>query len=210
MDVIVSKSVWNYHLHEGLAAVPQWRREQAMSYRRETDMRQCVLAYLLLQRALRRYGVDEPPVFDRLAHGKPVLRGHEYLHFNLSHCERGVVCALGRVPVGVDVEAVRPVDEDVMRRVLSPEELHRVGRSADPSQDFARLWTRKESFLKLTGEGLVDDLPGLDTGSASIITRDCYSFPDGGFVLSLATSAPVTTFSFEMVDNPLLENVNTQ
>ena len=48
-----------------------------------------------------------------------------------------------------------------MERVLSGKEIRGVLASADPAVEFTRLWTVKESFLKLTGEGLTDDLPGL-------------------------------------------------
>jgi 4'-phosphopantetheinyl transferase len=41
---------------------------------------------------------------------------------------------------------------------MSESEQRQIASSPNPAQAFMRLWTMKESLLKLTGEGISDDL----------------------------------------------------
>ena len=109
--------------------------------------------------------------------GKPFLKEHPDIRFNISHCDGLVVCAFADVPVGVDVETVRPIRDPLVRRVLHEKEqavLNRYREAAqirtengkevtvfsDPMKErdydrvFFRYWTLKESFLKRDGCGL--------------------------------------------------------
>ena len=47
-----------------LSSLPTWRREKALQYKKLDDRKRCVLAFALLQRALREeYGITEVPEF---------------------------------------------------------------------------------------------------------------------------------------------------
>lgn len=84
--------------------------------------------------------------------GKPELKGSN-LFFNISHCSGLVVCAVGGCPIGVDVEGDRRVTERLIRKVCSPGEQQYI-RESDGKRRFLELWTLKESYLKMTGEGI--------------------------------------------------------
>jgi 4'-phosphopantetheinyl transferase len=90
-------------------------------------------------------------------HGKPRLAGSE-LRFNISHSGALAVIALGHVEVGVDAELPRARrSDDIARRFYAPGEVERLFAEEDPARradSFFRLWTCKEAFLKVTGEGL--------------------------------------------------------
>ena len=142
-------------LEQAIALVPQSRRDYAARYRFEKDRRQSIFAFLLLQYALRQeYSVEEPIELDRSG-GKPVLRGLETIHFNLSHCDLAVACALSAAPVGVDVQHEKDFHWSVVKRVCCPEEFAFLQAAEAPEGAFARLWTRKESYGKYTGQGIV-------------------------------------------------------
>jgi len=91
------------------------------------------------------------------AHGKPRLAGSDLL-FNISHSGALAVIALAGVEVGVDVELPRPRRSDaIARRFYAPGENERLFAEEDAARRadaFFRLWTCKEAFLKVTGEGL--------------------------------------------------------
>jgi 4'-phosphopantetheinyl transferase len=91
------------------------------------------------------------------AHGKPQLAGSP-LHFNISHSGALALIALAHVEVGVDVELPRPRRTDaIARRFYAPGEVERlfaIEDAAARADAFFRLWTCKEAFLKVTGEGL--------------------------------------------------------
>jgi 4'-phosphopantetheinyl transferase len=95
-------------------------------------------------------------------HGKPELdpacapRAGE-LRFNLSHSGSRALIALGRVEVGADLEHLKKRrTDDIARRFFAPGEQQRLFALplAEREQAFFRLWTCKEAFLKVTGEGL--------------------------------------------------------
>ena len=149
-------------LTEALAAVSAERRTYALRYRREEDQRLCLSAYLLLQRALREeYGLSEVPPFCIGEHGKPVLEGYPDIHFNLSHCREAVACVVSTHPVGIDIEMVDSYDEALLPTTMNEKEQQMILESPHPESTFIRFWTMKESLLKLTGEGITDNLPSV-------------------------------------------------
>ncbi|MCB9339912.1 MAG: 4'-phosphopantetheinyl transferase superfamily protein [Lewinellaceae bacterium] len=96
-------------------------------------------------------------------YGKPYLADYgNLLPFNLSHSGDVVALAFdfGRREVGVDVEKINRSFEywDVAGHYFSKKECDRVFNH----RDFYRYWTMKEALLKVTGAGLVDDLPTMD------------------------------------------------
>ncbi|MEV6522783.1 4'-phosphopantetheinyl transferase superfamily protein [Longispora sp. NPDC051575] len=90
-------------------------------------------------------------------HGKPRLVGSD-LRFSVSHSgdRIGVAFATG-VELGLDVERAEGRDRDgVADAVLTPAELAawRALPEADRESAFYTYWTRKESVVKATGDGL--------------------------------------------------------
>ncbi|MBK8176051.1 MAG: 4'-phosphopantetheinyl transferase superfamily protein [Rhodospirillales bacterium] len=112
--------------------------------------------------------------------GKPRLLDPDdaqRIHFNASHSGDLMVVAVSlNTPVGIDVEGVRPLDN-----LLSTagyyfsnaefEELLSV-HPEDQCRAFYAGWTRKEAFVKATGEGMRRDFRSFDvTLSPSAVPR---------------------------------------
>lgn len=155
----ISKDIKGFSLADALEQISPERREKALKFRFEQGQRECVLAYLLLKRALKEtYGIDGNPRLTEQKDGKPVLTDYPHIHFNLSHCKEAVACVVGDEAVGVDVERIGRYTESLAHYVLSEEEVNRVEASENPGREFIKLWTMKEALLKLTGEGIRDDL----------------------------------------------------
>jgi 4'-phosphopantetheinyl transferase len=90
--------------------------------------------------------------------GKPVLRGSAALHFNVSHSAGLGLIAVAGVPVGVDLEPVRTVEnaDDLVERFFAAEECityETLPPSSKPA-GFLRGWTCKEAVLKALGIGM--------------------------------------------------------
>ena len=139
-----------------LSAVSPRRREKAARYRQERDRRLCLGAELLLRQGLRDAGKPYPPALTFGPHGKPYLQD-EGLWFSLSHSGEWALCALADREVGCDIEEIRKTDLAIARRFFTPEEYARIAAGETPEERqerFFRLWTLKESFLKVTGRGL--------------------------------------------------------
>ena len=157
--VYIDEHIDDFDLPTALADISEQRRQQAFRFKHEHGQRTCVLAYLLLKKALREeYGITDNPVFEYGEHGKPAIVGHPDIHFNLSHCREAVACVVSSHPVGIDVEAVTRYKEAVMRHTMNDLEQAHILAADRPDVAFTRLWTMKEARLKLTGEGIVSDL----------------------------------------------------
>ena len=100
---------------------------------------------------------EEGIVFEKDEYGKPFLQGQEGFHFNISHSDRYVVCAVSDAPIGVDVEKIRQVRLKVAERFFTESEKQYVfsGESEEMKcSRFFTVWTRKEAFVKRDGRGL--------------------------------------------------------
>ena len=131
------------------------------------------------------------------SHGKPSLP--VALHFNLSHSEGLAALGVSRThELGVDVEHVRPLKEDIAERFFSRAEVATLRALPEHEQldAFYRCWTRKEAVVKAIGEGLSRPLDSFDVTlgaqSARLLRMD--GERDGPSVWQMAHFAPATGF----------------
>lgn len=100
----------------------------------------------------------------REPHGRPVLESASP-EFSLSHSRDLVLIGVAPVAIGVDAEPV-PESEvaEQIAQLLHPAEREEVEAAApeDRPAAFARLWARKEAYLKGLGTGLGRDLAADD------------------------------------------------
>ncbi|WPB57086.1 4'-phosphopantetheinyl transferase family protein [Xylophilus sp. GOD-11R] len=132
-----------------------------------------------------------------LTDGPPRLVGPEGatgLFCSLSHSADWLACAMGDVPVGIDVEATAVRDRNwlaMAQAVCSTREwrtfqaLHEANRAAA----FLAMWTLKESWLKRLGEPMTPGrMARLDTRQAPSDAGDAWLWQSAA--LSLALCAP--------------------
>lgn len=175
-------------ISRALAKVSAQRGALALRYLREEDRKLSLAAYLLLQLALEKeYGITEPQDFAFGPGGKPYLKAYPGIHFNLSHCPAAALCVVDSIPVGCDIETVEnKIDTNLYRRVCSPQELQAILKAPHPPLAFTTLWTRKEAFLKLRGEGISDALPGLLVCPEAASARfESHVAPDSSYVYTV-------------------------
>lgn len=198
---------------EFLYRLPEERQQRIHNMKQEKSRKQSMGAGLLLQKVLALYHMEDAKVFVG-EQGKPMIEG---LEFSLSHSADLVICAVSDKPVGCDVEKVRKTQTNVAERYFSRAERKYLGRFVEGEYDkeFLRLWTMKESYAKMTGEGMAltlgnfeillkgEVLPSWDTesvykDSVRIIrngkTKNCYvsTMEWHGYIISICTesSAP--------------------
>ena len=200
--------------------------ERAARFYFRKDRDRFVIARASLRLILSRY-LNESP--DRIEfcygpNGKPELEAggiEPRLRFNLSHSNDValLVVARGR-RVGVDVEKIVPQMVDnlgVAGNLFTPveTELVRSAPAENQADVFYRLWTRKEAFLKGTGEGLSASLDHFEvsleeTGirfSAPLKSEgtswSVHEFrPCPGYVAAIASEGIPPSFSFFKAGEP--------
>lgn len=140
---------------------------RAERFVRPQDRVQYLSAHIALRRILAartgyppdrlRLGRESGPPEGR-ATGRPVLRDPPApVHFSLSHSHGLVLIGTAAAVVGVDVQRTPSIETvEWCGPTLHPAEWRELAsRSpARRSADFARLWTRKEAYLKGLGTGL--------------------------------------------------------
>lgn len=176
----------------------------------------------LLAHGLRElYGLrtetdDLPELLETDENGKPFLKDHPEIAFNITHSGRRAACVFADAPVGVDLEKLAPVRASLVRRVLHPDEqrvLEQYAREkqipTEKAEDegyirlFFRYWTLKESYLKMQGTGLRTEPGGIcfridpEDLSRAVCAQDpdvfCFQQMIGGdYVLSFCARLPVS------------------
>jgi 4'-phosphopantetheinyl transferase len=218
--------VWRAGLDSLASELPDFARLLSASERKRADRFQFdrdrerfVVRRGLLRRILARYLACDPAEisFTYEARGKPSLanlirEGHP-VHFNLSHSHGMALIAVTRQhALGVDVERVRPMPEidQIAARFFSARENAMLNALPSDStiEGFFHCWTRKEAYLKATGQGIAESLlevevsltPGRpaellsiagDARAASLWTLHSLA-PAPGFVGALAMKAKGT------------------
>lgn len=145
--------------------LPQEKRAMALRFRRSVDRKNCMLSHFILQYALyKNYGIHSFTLSNGV-NGKPYLSDYSHIHFNISHCDYGCICAIADSPIGIDMQDIRPFSWSVANHCCSEKEKQLLRESADLAAEFTKIWTMKESYLKMTGTGITVDLCTVDTTS---------------------------------------------
>ena len=107
------------------------------------------LARLALMKSCEKSGLCLE-TFPKNEKGAPLPVGG--VHWSLTHKSdiAGGVAAL--LPVGMDLETIRPVSDALLAKVANDDEWQLVGN--DSQRNFFRFWTAKEAVLKAVGKGM--------------------------------------------------------
>ena len=116
--------------------------------------------------------------FEKGIHGKPFIREFPDFHFNISHTKTALAIAFGDSSLGVDIENLRNVDLKIARRFCEAEQNY-----IKTEKDFFFAWTRKEAFIKKTGEGLSRPLNSFNC----INSKDIKTFFYNNLVVSVCS-----------------------
>ena len=140
-----------------LPLVDEQRRNEALRYKHLFGQFACLKSWLMLKDLLAPWGIDDLEMGYN-EHGKPFLKNHPDIHFNLSHCKNGIAVVVDFSPVGIDIESFRKDNISLVRKTMNPAEAEWIHSSSDPVETFTQFWTKKEAVVKLRGTGITDDL----------------------------------------------------
>lgn len=131
------------------------RRQRALKMRKKDSCLLCIGAEVCLSVAL---GLPLPLECQTEQGGKPFIEGAP--QFNLSHSGDYVVCAVDESPIGADIERISRMKASIFNRIASPREKARAAalKESELLEYYCTVWTKKESILKLTGEGIRKEL----------------------------------------------------
>lgn len=100
--------------------------------------------------------------FSYNSHGKPYLKDIP-CNFSVSHSGNLIAFAVSDKPVGIDIEHTSGKSKmRVAERFFTADEYNYIINSGNPDKNFYRIWTAKESYLKMIGTGLSKSLNSFD------------------------------------------------
>ncbi len=135
-------------------------------------------SHILRLRAASDYTGDSVESFTESTgiHGKPFFPSHPDVQFSVSHTGGIWVCVFANRPVGCDVQMHRENDDParlsrLAKRWFSAEECRYLEENGYTPTEFYRIWSRKEAYVKFTGEGIgAGNLPSF---TVTRPRRDC-------------------------------------
>jgi 4'-phosphopantetheinyl transferase len=139
-------------------------RERRARFAFERDRHTFLVSRALVRSALSLYRPVDPATWEFLqdGYGRPAIagpQGQSGLHFNLSHTEGMVACAIGaQREIGIDVENIErsaPAGE-IARYAFAASEREALAALPEPERRrrFFEIWTLKEAYIKARGLGL--------------------------------------------------------
>ena len=159
------------------------RRNKCDGFRFQADKDLCIVSDMLLRQVLsEKTGIDPKAlIFGLSENGKPYLESPD-CHFNISHSGDMVALAVNSEhPVGIDIEKIKPVSARIAKRVFSEEDSRFVFESSvipdgqledrEALLRFFKVWTYKEAFVKMTGEGISDNIKNYSYDENNCITE---------------------------------------
>jgi len=162
--------LWRVNLEAVSGAESRWseilsedERIRAARFHFDQDRRYFIAGRALLRCVLAEYlGTEAKDLkFEYSEKSKPALGGDyraSKLHFNISHSGGIALFAISGRRIGVDVEQIRH-DFDtaaIAERFFSTHERKQLAALPldEQHEAFFRCWTRKEAYIKATGDGL--------------------------------------------------------
>ncbi|TNE68107.1 MAG: 4'-phosphopantetheinyl transferase superfamily protein [Bacteroidetes bacterium] len=104
-------------------------------------------------------------------YGKPHIAGQPQTGISISHSGQIVVGAIrSEGPVGLDVEAIRPIQWENFRTSFQDTEWQYIQKHPNTLSAFYSLWTRKEAIAKADGRGIGLDFQQINVLANPVLT----------------------------------------
>lgn len=135
------------------------KRNKIQQFVNKQDKIRTLIGEILIRTILvEQLGLENKHLtFEQNPYGKPYLKKHPAVNFNLSHSSNFVVCAFDGQSVGIDIEEVINLDyENIAKNFFTVSELNYIFKHSPDIRlnKFYEIWTLKESYLKWCGQGL--------------------------------------------------------
>jgi 4'-phosphopantetheinyl transferase len=180
------------------SVLPKVELEKAGRFIQQSDRERYILGKFFSRILLGKLLGKEPIQinFSYTLSNKPYVMG---INFNISHSGDYIVMAFSNFPIGIDIEWM-DIDLNYQLLISNCFTINEAN-CIHNLKDFYTFWTRKESILKATGEGLIDNLHEIEVqemaATRNLNTYLLKSFKvDEKHMLSLAVNLQEKNLSF--------------
>lgn len=185
--------------------LPLKRLEKIKKLKNHTDKHLCAGAWLALEEALKCFPVcNTDKEITQTKKGKPYFKNINAVHFSLSHSGSIALCAVSDKEVGADVQLITDFCEKICKKYFSKSEVKYIFASStqeDKTERFFRIWSLKEAYVKMTGEGL-SGFKKLSLLEDTNISQDVSfaEFNIDGYKVSVCTNEEEKDFEFKKLN----------
>ena len=170
--------------------LPSHRKEKLDKTKNMEDKFLSIGAWLALEEALKcfpLYNGDKEIIKSKK--GKPYFKNEKEIYFSLSHSGNIALCAVSDKEVGADIQLMGEFNDKICKKYFSHSEAQYVFSAStkeEKEKRFFRIWSLKEAYVKMTGEGIFDfkKFSLLEDNKAFI------RFPENVSFISLPTNNP--------------------
>ena len=178
------ESLRKHNLKNLANKMPANRIKKYNQYSRDKDKLNCLTSYLLLWFALKQnHLIETPPSFTYGANQKPYIAENNNIFFNISHTNGCVICAISNNEIGVDIEKIRPINLNISKKICTPSEQKLFDKSSNKATFLLKVWTKKESYVKMKSGSIFSDYSKIDTTTLSNV----YCFKHKNFIISFSS-----------------------
>lgn len=152
---------------EGFNLISQMRKERMIRYRSLNDRKRSLVAGLLLRYTLK----EEHNNIKISRDGKPYLENSN-VYFNFSHSKDYVCLNISsKSELGIDIEKIKQYPDRVSERCFNKNEIKWMLKEDNVNHAFFKLWTGKESVMKLFGRGFKMNPKSIDLMPIKKVSR---------------------------------------
>lgn len=187
--------------------LPEYRKNKINSLKFRDDKCLSLLVGKLFKEGLKTLGYenyDEKVALEES--GKPYIPGNP-IYFSMSHSGTKAMVVISDSEVGCDIQLKKSEDTSLADRFFTETECNEINSSDNHSLTFYKMWTLKESFMKLTGKGLSLGLKNVHVDGCKINDEkySSYTFVAGDYVASYILTKKKANLIFDC-DGTLLDS----
>ena len=142
--------------HDIMLGLSEERKEKILKFKNEADRKRSLMAGIMIRDNLAEYGISQGDI-KVTDNGRLYVDEAYNIDFNISHSGNYVLMVIGDGRLGCDIELVRDRNTSVAKRCFTKGELDWITKQDDETLGFYRIWTARESYAKMTGEGILLD-----------------------------------------------------
>lgn len=178
------KNLRKHNLNNLVNKMPVERIKKYNQYSNDKNKINCLASYLLLWFSLKQNSlIKYSPSFTYDANQKPYIAENNNIFFNISHTNGCVICAISDNEIGVDIEKIRTINLNISKKICTPSEQKLFDKSSKKATFLLKVWTKKESYVKMKSGSIFSDYSKIDTTTLSNI----YCFKHKNFIISLSS-----------------------
>lgn len=166
----MDKSYLHENWQDKIKDMPIWRQEKIKSFLVNEPKKLSLMASMLFVKAMEEIDINIDIKNIKIAYTKnqkPYIEDQKYkdIKFNISHSQDKAILVTSQEEVGCDIEKIHDIDLNLAKRFYTNEEYKLILSNNDIEKQkkiFYKMWTLKESYLKLTGKGIIAGLDSVD------------------------------------------------